>query len=1188
MTHLSIVTLGSLQISLDEQALIGFESDKVRALLIYLAMMAHVPQRRAVLVGLLWPDFPEKVARHNLSQALFNLRQVIGDHQASSPFLQITRQDIQLSPIGNIEIDACSFQSMMAKCREHEHIALDQCTECIGHMEQAIALYRGEFLTQFFLPDCTEFEAWAEYQRQVLHQQALTALQSLVDFYKRNNNYETAVSYLQQQLQLNPWQEEAHRDLMCLFVHQGNRNAALAQYDICYQTLAKDLSIPPAPETTALYDRIKDNQLIREDFGVAIFSVGVHKPSPVHHLPDKQTSFVGRQTELLQLHQLLSDPNCRLLSLVGPGGIGKTRLALEAVKASQNAFTDGVHFISLASLDSADNVVSAIAETLELSFYEGRNLNEQLYDYVKSKQLLLLFDNLEHLLPKANAVSEKSSPEAAFSATIALIVKLLETAANLKIVVTSRNQLPLQQGQLYRVTGLSLANKNRDKKMCAAVRLFHERVQRLQHNIDVSEEAVVHDICHLLRGSPLAIELAAALVAILPLEDILVEIRANLDVLATNSQDIESRHRSIRAVFDSSWQLLSTAEQIMFARLSIFRGGFTREAANEVAQAALSDLAGMVHKSLLQYRRNGRFEMHELMRQYAAQKLASMPAQQRDTQYCHAAYYGRFLQQYIHQWRAEHRLSMVDEVVPEIENIQAGLAWLFEQEYQYIEDLILYVNNLWHFYKRQSRLAEAVNMLKQAIMLIEMEQDAYPLVRAEWHYLLGVAYWGLGQLNRGYQHLQQSVRLLDKPIPTTNGRLLLGFMGQVVRQFFNRIRPWQSSPQKVHQSAIIAAETYEQTARIAYLANDMLLAIYSGVRAVNVAEQTSLSSTLATAYASMIIVCGSFRLHRFAEQYVRLAQEVSRKLDDLSVLGTVAIRHGIYCNGIGQWETAKRELEGAIDRFRRLEDWRNWGDCLSNLAYIPYFQGDFNGYRKYWVELHELTQTSHNAQHKAWSYTGQAQALIALGYLDEAVVFLEKAYPLLESVASARIGKIGYHTIFALAYLYRREMGAAEEAADKATVLLKQSLPFSYVVIYIYSELAEVYLTLLEQVLHDPNNEKTRAVVLKKKADRVCKILTQFAWIHPIARPYADLHRGQWAWLAGKKRRAHHLWQRSMVASHELEMRYIEGIANYEIGRHAMDTEGHIHLIQAREIFARLKTPYYLQRTEDALLQKNV
>lgn len=257
MARLVIHLLGPFHVSLGGEPVTGFESNKVRALLAYLAVYADRPHSREALAALLWPDQPDAKARHNLRQALSNLRQALGDSDTDAPLLDITRTTAQLNPQGDYWLDLAAFNAHVAASEEHPHPNLERCPVCIEQLEQAVELYQGSFLEGLFVEDSLPFEEWAALQRERVHRLSLDALYHLGRYYERRRDYARAQRHARRQIEMEPWREEAHRQLMRTLARGGQRSAALAQYETCRRTLAEELGVEPGADTRALYERIR-------------------------------------------------------------------------------------------------------------------------------------------------------------------------------------------------------------------------------------------------------------------------------------------------------------------------------------------------------------------------------------------------------------------------------------------------------------------------------------------------------------------------------------------------------------------------------------------------------------------------------------------------------------------------------------------------------------------------------------------------------------------------------------------------------------------------------------------------------------------------------------------------------------------------------------------------------------------
>ena len=380
------------------------------------------------------------------------------------------------------------------------------------------------------------------------------------------------------------------------------------------------------------------------------------------NLPAPRTSFVGRASELDEIDRLLEDPDCRLLTLVGPGGAGKTRLALEAAARRIERYPHGVHFVPLVSVASPEFLAPAVAESIQFAVdgaHSGFSAQEQLLDYLGERSTLLVLDNFEHLVDGADLLGE-----------------IIERAPEVELLTTSRERLNVQSEWVLDVHGLGLAGNGNGGS--GALRLFVERATRAEagFSLDDDERIEARRICRLVEGLPLGIELAASWVSVLPCAEIADEIERNIDFLATSMRDVPERHRSLRAAFDQSWRLLSREQQGALARLSVLRGDYSREAAAVVADADLRLLSDLVSKSLVRRSDFGRYELHELLRQYSAEKLAAeSPDALASTRERHARYYLGLL--------AERREALVgkgvvqarDELRRELDNLRFAAEW---------------------------------------------------------------------------------------------------------------------------------------------------------------------------------------------------------------------------------------------------------------------------------------------------------------------------------------------------------------------------------------------------------------------------------------------------------------------------------------------------------------------------------
>jgi predicted ATPase/DNA-binding XRE family transcriptional regulator len=438
------------------------------------------------------------------------------------------------------------------------------------------------------------------------------------------------------------------------------------------ELLANCLRIPPDQRPTFL--QVARGQLRVERLAAASVlqpATGLRADhdlaQPALRLPLPPTPLVGREAELATLARLLLDPQCRLLTLVGPGGIGKTRLSIEAAAAQREQFANGACFVSLVSLSSARFIIPAIADALGFVFSGPLEPEVQLLNYLREKCLLLVLDNFEHLLEGGE-----------------LLAELLQQAPGVKLLVTSRERLNLQGEWLFDLHGLPVPPLDQAGRAetYSAVELFAQSARRVQAGFELKAEdrpAVVR-ICHLVEGMPLAIELAAAWVSVLTCQEIACEIERNLDFLANTTRDAPGRHRSLRATFDHSWNLLMADERSVLGRLAVFQGGFEREAAEVIARATLLSLRALVSKSLVRRTERGRYDLHEVVRQYALAHLADNPQDEAATRERYSDFYLALLRDRETALKSAAQREAIRELTDEIDNVRTAWDWAVRRE----------------------------------------------------------------------------------------------------------------------------------------------------------------------------------------------------------------------------------------------------------------------------------------------------------------------------------------------------------------------------------------------------------------------------------------------------------------------------------------------------------------------------
>jgi DNA-binding SARP family transcriptional activator/predicted ATPase/tetratricopeptide (TPR) repeat protein len=715
MGSLKLGVLGPFEAALDGRSLGRFRTKTVPALLVYLACQPETVHRREHLMTLLWPGLPQKSAQANLRQTLYLLRQAIPTVNETKegeqvPLLLADRQTVQVNPDATYDLDLLVFEKRI--------------NEGDAGREAAVALYRGDFLCDFYLPDSAAFEEWTLARREELRRMALEALESLAGEAMSAGAYQTAAAYAHRQIALDGLRESAHGQLMEALARDGRRSEALAVYESLVEKLFEELAMEPSPQTDSLAEIIRENQLEDQVKTITLVRRDEGRELPRHNLPADRTPFIGREQELDELADLLNDPGMRLVTIVGPGGMGKTRLAQTLAAMQLRArdegpdqtsfyrYPDGVFFVSLEDLVTEDQLIMAIMASLELKSDRLIEPKAQLLAYLKRKRLLLVLDNFEQLLEAVGFLGE-----------------MVEAAPSVQLLVTTRENLSVHGEQLYPIVGMvypeSLDIGEEHLETFSAVRLFIQSARRMRPDFELLPEFRQHvaEICRRLGGMPLALELAAGWVKMLSLREISEEVKNSLEILGTEFRDIPDRHRSISAMFERTWSKLGESEQQLFIHLSIFRGGFTREAAKEVTGASLYLLSNLSKKSLVQFNFPvTRYQIHPLLRQFGKSLLAQDPVAANELRYRHCKYYCEATEKWDKALHSRDHKIALSEMEFDYQNVR--LAWDWAVKNRFIDEIDLAYIGLMNFYTYSGRASEEEKTYWEAHKVLSEDETA--------------------------------------------------------------------------------------------------------------------------------------------------------------------------------------------------------------------------------------------------------------------------------------------------------------------------------------------------------------------------------------------------------------------------------------------------------------------------------
>ncbi|MBP7687994.1 MAG: AAA family ATPase [Thermoflexales bacterium] len=967
MPHLTLSLLGPLHITRDQQPITAFAYHKARALLAYLAVEHTRVHHRDAIVGLLWPDMPDAAARTNLRQILTTLRDAIG-----ADFLLTTRDTLQVNPASEVDLDVTRFMALLDACAQHRHRHITRCPVCAARLEEAVALYRGDFLAQFASVDSAPFEEWLVLKREALHQRAAAALTDLAHYHERWGNVPRARQLLARLIELEPWDEAAYAHLMRL----SPRSAALAYYETCRRMLAEHFSVEPALATQRLYDQIR-----------AGADTAINPPTRSLDLPIAPTPLIGRDVELAELADLLADPARRLITLVGPGGIGKTRLAIAATTANAPMFDAGAAFVNLSSLSAIELVAPAMLNALGQPIEPATEPDQQLLKYLRHREVLLVLDNFEHLLDGVD-----------------LIIRLLQQAAKVTLLITSRERLALQAEQVFELEGLSLS---------AAEQLFIQRAQQVQRKFQWQPQAeAIARICRLVERLPLAIELAASTVGAQACAAIADDIASSLRTLVTKYRDLPERHRSVWATFEHSWHLLSGDEQRAFQQLAVFRGGFDLDAAQSIVGMSADTLAALIDKSLLRRDSAGRFDLHELLRQYAAEKLATALDEAAATSARHSVFYGQFLHAQVDRLSSDQQAAAFAALNVEAENVRAAWRWAVDQRQWHLIrnsalDVMSWCDYQVYYTDGYHLFAEAIAHLQigaAPIETLDMERAS-----AEGQVLTGHGYflWRMGHNERAQFDLQRGLDRLRRAGDTAglaDNLIGLGAVSASLGQHAAALAHFEES-----------ATLYERQAdRTGYALAILQAGIVNRARGEYVAARAQLAQAIAEyrqlgdqkMVANSLSHCARLLV---ATDEIDLAQaaaqeslSIGRALNDRWATGGALMAQGQVAYHLGQFEVARQVLAESAREFAELTEFERRVDALNWQALSELSLGEREIARQHWLEALRLAQQGNLVCRQLDALLGLAQLNRLVGQAEIALVWMVRDHPASEALTRRR------------------------------------------------------------------------------------------------------------------------------------------------------------------------------------------
>jgi predicted ATPase/DNA-binding SARP family transcriptional activator len=900
MSSLTLHLLGPPRFQLDD-SLISIPRRKVAALLVYLAVTAKAHSRE-VLIDLLFPKQSRARARADFRNTLSVLRHRIGER-----WLEIDGTTIRLATGEDLWVDVHEFRSLTAG--KGASSATGASAETISRLIAAVDLYGGDFLAGFYLKDSPGFDQWQFLELENLRIEYYSALEQLVKTLEEREDFKAALEYGRKWLALDPIEETVHRELIRLYAAAGHRTLALRQYEKCKEVLKQELGDQPEEQTEVLVENIRSKRYVQQERS--------RREDRSTNLPVDPFPLIGRKSELAQIIDILAGKNIQILTLTGSAGAGKTRLAVEAAAGLTERFEHGVFFVDLTKAREHAEVIPTIARALEVreSVGHGSSMAEILKGTLRNRSLLLLLDNFEHVRRAAYQIAD-----------------LVRACSGLKVLVTSREHLHIKDEQEIEISPLGVPGSEDDRSAescmeAEATRLFVRRATAVNPRFSLTDAnaGFVAQICRHLDGLPLAIELATSRLNVFTPLELLQKLADRLELLSERSITRPLRHRTLIDAIEWSYDLLEEKEKTLFSSLSIFSGGSSFQAIEQVcAPPGFNDeldvvdtLASLVDKSLVRQEivdGKSRFTMLETIGEYARIRLEAS-AQAGQVRMRHAEHYLSLALEAEGQVHGPDQLSWLDTLELEINNLHTALSWLLQTR-KVKKALQLAISLKWFWY-RYGHFSQGRRWLEQTLAAADAKK--YTVLRAKALHALGWMHFIQGKWRGASDLYHRSLQLFRAEDDRAGEGMVLADLGVVERWLCDR----STGDRDCEQAVEIARE---------------------------VGDPLQVSIALIWAYAT---TGGQFE-DTSPQRKLEEAVNLSRKLGNMW-----GVSHGL--NGLGdllretgRYKEAYPRYEEALKGFRKLRDRWMTAWTLEGLGTTMSRLGDFSGAEEYLRESLKL------------------------------------------------------------------------------------------------------------------------------------------------------------------------------------------------------------------------------------------
>jgi len=934
---LSFRLLGPVALFKDGKPLEQFRSQKEAALLIYLAHTGK-SHPRDFLAELLWEERTISQMRGNLRTVLSRLRQQVDDA------LVVTRSSVGLAEESRHQVDSVRLLQALINFGP------------ISSPEKATALqcllegYPGDFLADFFLSDAPLFDSWATATREEIRTQVIVAFRKLAGYILGGGETTQGIAIARRWLGVDELDEDAHILLIRLLLQQGDRPAAVAHYRAAVHLLRSELDVEPSPALSGLIQPTQPT----------LFPPARHlRPAP-HNLPPTYNPFFGRVRVQQEIHSRLDQPWCRLVTIVGQGGVGKTRLAVTVARNRLEHYADGVWLVELAEIDPADEdlseaIATEIATAIDLRFSGSAKPTEQLQSHLEHKQTLLVLDNFEHILDG-----------------VPIVLDILQRCEGMQILATSREPLRVRAEWVIDLAGLDYPGDNGDETDSEAVELYlARRTQQQRGPISPENLAAARTICRMVQGLPLAIELAAALTRDTSSQAIARQLSHDFDRLTASQRDVPERHSSLHIVFEMSWRTLSPELQARLARLAIFRGGFAPEAAAQIAQASTRHLAALQEKSLLAYQSEaGRYALHPIVRAYAeAKRPPDDPTPGR-----HAEYFVARLAEHAASLLGAAPQESVAAILPDLDNVR--LAWQTALAARVTPHFIPALSTLSSVYQLRGLALEGAEMM-QATVRAASEWKGTGVRLATRASLEQARFQNrLGRHRPAIETAQRALTLAE----TSDDRWAEGMGHILLGESLWRLGEYDTARQKLVHALTLAQSL-----------------------ASNTTGDAGVTLLIGWSHHHLGIIDDIQARYDDALPHLEQACDAWRAIDHAQALSNSLNSIGIVHYHSGDLPEAQAAMEQAVTLCNRIDNRHLQSLLFNNLSLIATEQRDYRGAHHYLQSGLELAITSGNLAGQAEMYDSLGKNYLQLGENELAIKNLEQGVQIAELVGDRRI-----------------------------------------------------------------------------------------------------------------------------------------------------------------------------------------